>query len=109
MASGDYGRKAVFLAGLAAIVIGALAAAGLIGLLGGSYPYQAHLLLDLVIAIGSIHLLSVCAGLWFVDREARWVLLAIVFAIASLFAIRGLVRLRTAFLAGAGRVTALSP
>ena len=87
MAEGDFGRKAVFLAGLAVVVIGGLVAASLIGSLGGSYPFKGLLLLELIIAIGSIHLFLVSAGLWFVDREARWLLLAIAFTISSLFAI----------------------
>jgi len=87
LAGGDFGRKAVFLAGLAVVAIGALVAASLIGSLGGSSPYKALLLLELIIVIGSSHLLLVCAGLWFVDREARWLLLATAFTVTSLFAV----------------------
>jgi len=69
------------------VAIGALVAASLIGSLGGSSPYKALLLLELIIVIGSSHLLLVCAGLWFVDREARWLLLATAFTVTSLFAV----------------------
>ena len=86
-AGGDFSRKAAFFTGLAVVVIGALVSASLIGSLGGGFAYNARLLLELIIAIGAIHLLSVCVGLWFVDRDLRWLLVAVAFAITGLFCV----------------------
>jgi len=67
------------------VVVGSLAAASLIGLLEGSLSYKAKLLLELVLTMGAIHLVSVCAGLWFAERDARWLVLTIAFAMTGLF------------------------
>lgn len=82
---GNFSRSTAFFVGLAVVLIGSLLAASLIGSLDGSFPSKTRLLLELVITIGAIHLVSVCAGLWFADHDARWLLVATAFAIAALF------------------------
>ncbi|MGD2139526.1 MAG: EAL domain-containing protein [Burkholderiales bacterium] len=81
----DHRRTSAFLVGLVVIVIGSLIAAELIGSIAGGSASPIQVLLELAIAISAIHLVSVCAGLWFADQDLRWLVVASAFALAGLF------------------------
>ena len=42
-----------------------------------------HVLLELLVSVAATHLFSVCVGLWFTDREPRWILLGVAYAVVS--------------------------
>jgi len=72
---------------LAFAVIVMVFATGLAGLSGHRLPQTAHQILDLLIVIGAVHIVSVCAGLWVADRGAKWLVPAIGFCVAGLFSV----------------------
>jgi diguanylate cyclase (GGDEF)-like protein/PAS domain S-box-containing protein len=69
------------------MVVVVVIAAGLAGSSGYSLPYATYMIVELLIVIGAAHIVSVCAGLWFADRELKWLVLAIAFGIAVCFSI----------------------
>lgn len=83
----DPGRRAAFGLGLVVVVIVAAFAAGLVVSAGNSLVFATRMLLELVIMIGAVHIVSVCAGLWFSDRDARWLVLAVAFALVGFFSV----------------------
>ncbi len=64
---------------------------GLEEALRGGRENATQVILKLLIAIGAAHVMSVCAALWFGRREPQWLVLAIGFAIVTIFYIGHLV------------------
>ncbi len=80
-------RSATLGIGLALAVVVLVIATVLAGLSGHRLPQTAHLILELLIIIGAAHIVSVCAGLWFADRDLKWLVLAIAFLVAGIFSV----------------------
>ena len=80
-------RSAALGIGLAFAVVVLVIATGLAGLSGHRLPQAARVILDLLIIIGAAHIVSVCAGLWFADRDSKWLVLAIAFFVAGFFSV----------------------
>ncbi|HUU71239.1 MAG TPA: EAL domain-containing protein [Burkholderiales bacterium] len=78
-------RSVAFGIGLAFIAIALVIATAIAGFSGHKLSVAAHIVLELLIIIGATHIVSVCAGLWFADRDPKWLVLAFSFCVAGFF------------------------
>ncbi|UCD67640.1 MAG: EAL domain-containing protein [Betaproteobacteria bacterium] len=77
----------MFGVGLIVAVVASLFAAGVVGLLASSLSAQTTMLVEVLLIVGATHLVFVCAGLSFADRDPRWFVMAVAFAILVVFGI----------------------
>ncbi len=79
--------RGIVLVCVAVAVIASVAVAASMGFAGDSLHAIAAVVVELLIVAGAAHLVSVSAGLWLADREPRWLVIAVAFAIAGLFCV----------------------
>jgi diguanylate cyclase (GGDEF)-like protein/PAS domain S-box-containing protein len=83
----DTRQSSAFGVGLIVVVIASLFAAAVVGLAATSVSSMTPVLVELLVIIGTAHLVSVCAGLSFADRDPRWFVIAVASAIVGVFCI----------------------